>query len=180
MDEGIKRKLAGAVVLVIIGIVALLQFTPSAKNVEHLSVNVSVEGSIPNMDMPLPKPLSISVPKIINANENKANVVPISSIKVDTETLPSGQFEKPIKGKTGQAIVWEIQVGSFSNFQNAISLRNKLRDAGYKAFERLTKDGMRTRIFVGPSTQEMDLKSQLKKINRAFKLKAVIKRKVVR
>ena len=48
--------------------------------------------------------------------------------------------------------VWAIQLGSFGNSENAIGLRDRLREKGYTAFVQTAynNDGTVTRVFVGP------------------------------
>ncbi len=180
MDEGLKRKLVGAVVLMAVALIILPQITPSAKNAEYLAASVPLEKNPPNMDMPLPKSLSIPVADMVSQNQAAGASKSVAAIKVDTETFPASYFEKPIKTNTGQAVVWLIQVGSFAKLENALSIRNQLRKAGYKAFEQLAQDGIHTRVFVGPSTQKSALEAQLKTIHKVFKLKGKLKIKPVK
>ncbi len=180
MDEGLKRKLVGAVVLMAAALIVLPQITSSAKNAEHLAASVPIESSPPSMDMPLPKSLSIPVTDIVLSNQVAGEGRKLAAIKVDTETLPASYFEVPVKTNTDQAVVWIIQVGSFAKLENALNIRNKLRKAGYKAFEQLAQDGIHTRVFVGPSTQKTALEAQLKAIYNVFKLKGELKIKPVK
>ena len=48
--------------------------------------------------------------------------------------------------------VWAIQLGSFGNSENAIGLRDRLREKGYTAFVQTAynNDGVVNRVFVGP------------------------------
>jgi len=170
MEQGIKRKLVGAGVLSMVAIIVLPQLSPSADDASYLAKSVPLETSVPDMEMPLPKSLNIPTadPKAVAKQVPKT--IPMSDMQVDTQTLKVESFDKPVLDKTGQSVVWHIQVGSFSKSENAISLRNKLRKAGYKAFEQLSKDGQYTRVFVGPSTQKQQLQGQLEQIKRDFKL----------
>lgn len=60
---------------------------------------------------------------------------------------------------------WIIQVGVFSNAENAKSLANRLRSAGYTATT--VRSGSLTRVVVGPDVSRDKLQSQLSGINRA-------------
>lgn len=169
MDEGIKRKLVGAGVLVTVAIVVLPMITPRAQNAAYLSKSVPLEPNIPNMSMPLPKSLSINT-RDLKGEDVKPEAIVMNDIVVDGDKLTPKNIEVPVVDKSGQSKVWHIQVGSFADPKNAISLRNKLRKAGYKAFDKAADDGRHTRVFVGPSTQRANLEGQLSKINRAFKV----------
>ena len=170
MDEGVKRKLVGASALVMVALIVLPQLTPKSQNAEHLSESVPLETNIPDMDMPLPRSLSIPVSGLLAENQSAGKKVEMRDIKVDTELLSIQGFEEPVIGLRGQATLWQIQVGSFSKVENALKLRNQLRLAGFKAFEQLTNDNQHTRVFVGPSTQKSKLEKDLLKINKDFQL----------
>ncbi len=174
MDEGLKRKLVGAVVLMGVALIVLPQITPKTQNVEYLSKSVPLEQHIPAMDMPLPKSLSIPVSSVVASDQKKGVAVPMHSLNVDLEKLKVNDFEVPVRQSTGQAVVWHIQVASFARVENALKLRDKLRKSGYKAFEKLSRDGIHTRVFIGPSTQKTELERQLKEVQRRFKLKGKV------
>lgn len=174
MDDGIKRKLVGVAVLVIVALVLLPQITPKTQNAEYLSKSVPLEENIPDMSMPLPKSMSISTRAVPIEEVESAQTVILPKAQVDTKVKPKESFELPVLDASGQSHVWQIQVASFAQPKNAISLRNKLRKAGYKAFEKQSADGTYVRVFVGPSTQKSQLKSQLDKIESQYKLKGKI------
>ncbi len=170
MDEGIKRKLVGAVVLVTAALIILPNITSKTRNAEHLGRSVAIETHIPSMEMPLPKALPITVSKVMPENTPKGEFVAMQDIEVDGQTLALKGFEVPVTTPSGQAVTWQIQVASFAKIKNALKLRNKLRKAGYKAFEKLSPDAKFTRVFVGPSTQKMQLLDELKAIKKDYKL----------
>jgi len=172
MDEGVKRKLVGAGVLMTVALILLPQLTPKNQNAEYLAKSVPLETNIPNMDMPLPK--SIAVANLSPQSASTEQTVRIKAIEVDGERSDSHSFEKPSIDSTGQAKVWHIQVGSFAKAVNAKKLKGKLIKAGYKAFAKQSKDGKFVRVFVGPNTQKAQLKKQLAEINKTFKLDAQI------
>lgn len=172
MDEGVKRKLVGAGVLMAVALMLLPQLTPKKQNAEYLAKSVPLETNIPNMDMPLPK--SIAVVNLGSQGVVSEQEVRIKAIEVDGERSTSRSFEKPTVDSTGRGNVWHIQVGSFAKAENAKKLKNKLRKAGYKAFEQLSKDGKFVRVFVGPNTQKQQLEKQLKEIKKTYKLDAQI------
>ncbi|OUR67702.1 hypothetical protein A9Q73_05165 [Bermanella sp. 47_1433_sub80_T6] len=171
MDEGIKRKLVGAAVLVTVALIVLPNITSRTRNAEHLSKSVALETNVPAMEMPLPKSLSIPVSPKVPSDASKGKLVVMKDMVVDGQKLPLKGFEMPVTLASGQAVVWQIQVASFANIKNALSLRDKLRDAGYKAYEKQTLDGKHTRVLVGPSTQKSALQRKLDRIKKEFKLK---------
>lgn len=172
MDEGVKRKLVGAGVLVLVALIVLPQISRKTQNAEYLSKTVPLEKNIPSMEMPLPKSLAIPVDPMISPEQSVGDVVNIPVMKVDDEILPASQFDVPVATATGEAVVWQIQVGSFSKRDNALKLRDRLREAGYKAFEQFSADGQFTRVFIGPSTQKTAMEQKMLSIKQEFKLDA--------
>lgn len=170
MDEGIKRKLVGAGVLVTVSIVVLPMITPRAENASYLSKSVPVEINIPNMSMPLPKSLSIETRENKDDGREPA-VITMQSMDVDGEIIKPKDIDVPVVDASGQAKVWHIQVASFAEPKNAVSLRDELRKAGYKAFDKAAADGKHIRVFVGPSMQKASLEKKLAAINKTFKIK---------
>lgn len=169
MDEGIKRKLVGAAVLVVAAIIILPMITSQAQNASYLSRSVPIEEQVPDMSMPLPKSLSIS--KREAEDEKEQAVIKLTPLNIDGDRLAPNDIEIPVVDASGQSRVWHIQVASFAEPNNAITLRDKLRSSGYKAFDRLSEDGKHVRVFVGPSTQKLVLEKKLTEINRTFNLK---------
>lgn len=170
MDEGIKRKLVGASVLVSVALIVLPQLSTTAGDASYLADSVPIEKNIPDMAMPLPKSLSIPMSEPALVAMQSAEIVTIDDMKVDLQTLKLKDFEKPVLDNTGQSVVWHIQVGSFAKAKNAFDLRDKLRKDGYAAFEAVSKDGAYTRVFVGPSTQKQQLETQMLAIKQTFKI----------
>lgn len=168
MDEGIKRKLVGVAVLVVAAIVVLPLITPKTQNAEYLSKSVPVELDVPAMEMPLPK--SMSLPTREHEDSGLIESVKLDAQTVDTKKRSGAQFEIPKLDASGQTLVWQIQVASFAKPKNALALRDRLRKAGYKAFEKQSKDGEYVRVFIGPSSQQNNLKRQLKEIKSRYKL----------
>lgn len=79
-----------------------------------------------------------------------------SSVSATTTYKPAS---KPAAGGS-----WMIQVGVFSNAENAKALAAKLRSAGYSASAQ--RSGQLTRVVVGPDVSKDKLQSMLSGINR--------------
>lgn len=174
MDEGIKRKLVGVAVLVVVGLIVLPQVTTKTQNAEYLAKSVPIEADIPQMDMPLPKSMDIAGRDVVPVNEVEQKVIDLPSIEVDGKTIGSHQFEIPEPDLSGQNKVWQIQVASFAQPKNALSLRNRLRSDGFKAFERQSVDGAYTRVFIGPTSQKKTLEKKLIEIKSKYALQGKI------
>jgi len=174
MDEGIKRKLVGVAVLVVVALVVLPQVTPKTQNAEYLSKSVPQEEQVPSMEMPLPKSLSMPTRETRLVEEVEQEEVVIAASQIDTKAKERSSFEIPQADVSGQVKVWQIRVGSFAKPENAINLRDGLIKQGYKAFVKNSRDGSYVRVFVGPSSQKKSLENQLLEIRRLYKLEGEI------
>lgn len=84
--------------------------------------------------------------------------------------------EPGIAPLTASTAVWAVQVASFSNRDNAVALRGKLRDQGFEAFlsEVKVQSKTLTRVAVGPYLSEADAHRAERSISDRFRLKARI------
>jgi DedD protein len=85
----------------------------------------------------------------------------LSPATVSTKTVPAAKATASTAAHAGS---WIIQVGVFSNAENAQSLASKLRSAGYGAS--VQRAGQLTRVMVGPDVSKEKLQSMLSNINR--------------
>ena len=68
---------------------------------------------------------------------------------------------------------WVVQLGTFSNAKNAVSLRDQLKAKGYASFIESTasKNGTLNRVLVGPEPRKGDAERLLQKLKQQLKLK---------
>ena len=101
---------------------------------------------------------SITLDKVVNtkntASENKA-----SGSRMIKEVLPEKAIAKQ---------VWVIHLGSFKHKQNVAQLLTKLKVNGYTVFTQpiKTKQGMLTKVFVGPELIKSSLDKKLVSLKR--------------
>lgn len=71
---------------------------------------------------------------------------------------------------------WTIQLGAFQNAENINTLLKQLRIAGFQAHTvpSTVKDGVLTRVFVGPDISEKRLKEQLPRLKKLTNLEGEI------
>jgi DedD protein len=73
---------------------------------------------------------------------------------------------------------WTIQLGSFSNKENAQKLLKQLKAKGYCAYTKEGKnaeDELITRVYVGPETDHDTAKADIAKIEKLFRVHGVVK-----
>ncbi|MDH5180641.1 MAG: SPOR domain-containing protein [Gammaproteobacteria bacterium] len=90
---------------------------------------------------------------------------------------PAGE-QLPAANKGDQKTVrgWAVQVGSFSNRENAMKLRNRLRKADYPAFVELMKgkQGQIYRVRVGPDPTRTLAEERMHKLRDKMKIYGVV------
>ncbi|MFK7913166.1 MAG: SPOR domain-containing protein [Pseudomonadales bacterium] len=84
--------------------------------------------------------------------------------------------EPGIAPLSASTAVWAVQVASFSNRDNAVALRGKLRDQGFEAFlsDVKVRSKTLTRVAVGPYLSEADAQRAELSISDRFELEARI------
>ena len=165
MDLRLKHRLVGAVVLIAIGVIfipMLLDGPPPAPE------PVTLERIPPAPDANLvPRRVDLELPP----------PAPVVSTPAPPQAPPVGADEPAAAPTPGPAAAWVIQLGSFSQAENARALRDRLRKAGYAAFdERLTgPDGtVTTRVRIGPELDRAALERQLTKLKKDPEFSAAI------
>jgi DedD protein len=77
----------------------------------------------------------------------------------------------------GNTKEWVVQIGSFSDKQNAIALRDRLRESGYAVFLEPANVSTRsmTRVYVGPEPERDDAVASRQKLQHETKLKGIVR-----
>lgn len=126
------------------------------------------EGADPQMDSEpqnepkQPDPSELPSPDM---DEVKAYV---ESEQSEDERIQSQDASAPVK----LADAWVIQVGAFSNRQNATALRDKLNQSGFKAYMQSASN--LHKVYVGPEIRKYRLEQQKSKLEQTFSLNTMI------
>lgn len=152
MDEQIRQRLVGAAVLVALGVI----FIPMLFD----SPNKGWLGE----DRPLIPPQPHEIEELAEAPVPE--IEPLPQARPDEpseppEREPVHTSETPrTEAKEERLARWAVQVGSFSSRQNAIRLRDSLRQQGFQAYTEETEESGRhtTRVRVGPVLDEVRAK----------------------
>jgi DedD protein len=162
MDRSLKERVIGAIVLVVLAVLIVPVFLDgTADDTEIVSQIVSLPGQNAQENMT----------QIVVLNRDRAEPVPMSApASAPQETKPEHIISKPREAakKTVSAPVnaakelpiatesstgmWAVQLGSFSNQENAERLAADLRKQGYAAFLSQLDTGSRAlhRVRIGP------------------------------
>ena len=197
MEQGLKERLVGAAVIVIVAVIFIPMLLDNAENRDV----VITETNIP------PKPETIPEPP--EENEFSSRIVPLQqevpatgSINTESEPVPAPEpapdekipepvvSEQTTAGQTSTTAgvkneepatnvglsAWVVQLGSFSSHENAESLNKKLRDAGFRSFvEPLKqKNTVSYRVRVGPELKRSDAEAINAKLKKTMQLEGIV------
>lgn len=175
MNDQLKQRLVGAIVLVSLAVI----FLPMIFKGDGTTLDKKNVPPEPDYRFPPPKeaPKAPPVAKapvvpIDNAStdqaEKKKTESPVSSAESKESksaekapavvVIPDQQETESGDSKTAAGDAWVVQVGSFSSEPNALALRDKLRKMGFACFVEAVKGkkGMVYRVRVGPElTREL-------------------------
>lgn len=159
MDEGLKQRIIGAVVLIIAAVV----FLPMLLSGQDETVQVEVEvPEAPVLDSQLMEPVApaalpepAAVPEMPASLSEAPPVVPAPAVAESAPAPavePEPEAEQPAPAAVTATGDWVIQLGSFSSAANAEGLSKDLRTQGYNAYTHsATVQGKPiTRVYVGP------------------------------
>ncbi len=143
MNDGIKQRLVGAIVLISAAIIAWpLIFSNTNEPV------MDRRSQIP----PMPEFETFEVTEPVRPQ----NVDPVKERLVEssppTPPLPVESDNKPSLDESGLPNSWVLQVASFSKKENAGELVAALKEKGYRAFSKevKTSTGSSLRVYIGP------------------------------
>jgi len=191
MEFPLKQRLIGAVVLVALAVIFIPMLLEGPKH-----------NLVPDMEpLPIPEdqPLSQPLQQFPDAEEIPARPE-VSVVQPDTPAsaaAPATGDGAPAAGTTAPAAPplaepapppaeetaagaepgvlgnWVVQVGSFSDEQNALRLRDKLRKAHFATQVERVDLGGKThfRVRVGPYLERAEAEAEQKKLSEAFTLK---------
>jgi DedD protein len=171
MDERLKNRLVGAVVLVVAAVVFVPMLLnegeePPARAPRLLAPAEPPEASgvrvVPLEDTPpAPQAAPVAPPAPVAQNPDKPEK-PAPSAAATPQSAPA----------PAASAGFAVQLASFSKVDNAESLRDKLNAKGYKAY--VKSAGAVTRVYVGPQPSREEAERVLKKLLSDTKLKGIV------
>lgn len=164
MDDKLKQRLIGALVLIIAAVVFLPMLLSGQD--ETVSVEVQVPEQPEMSSEPIASPAPIELPAQEPVSDiPESDVIPMpppvdeqvaeAPVEQAPEAGPPAEPEAPAAAPATPAVTqgdWVIQLGSFSATANAEGFQQKLEEQGYNAYTvTATADGKDiTRVYVGP------------------------------
>ena len=186
MDEHtFKQRIVGAIVLVALAVIFIPMLLPGSRDIgfsDNGSPIPPKPAELENLKvLELEKPQPVPTPREIVRTpiDEHSPVAPPEDVEAPAtdktplpeETLPAKTTSEAAQPAATTPKAWAVQVGSFTQRDNAMRLRDQLRSKGYKAFvEQITSaDKTFYRVRVGPEVSrdkavalQKDLQSKMK------------------
>jgi DedD protein len=202
MNNILKQRLVGALILVALGVVfwPIIFVEQGAKplgEAAYIPLRPSVDTTPiepPNIETVRQSPSIEASTEIEVAEQSPAEHVekaPVPDlvvekaplVKPETKSKPVRQTRKeaPVKpaiDADGIPIAWILQVASVSSKENAEELRLGLVNMGYKAYIKKIKTGTSVllRVYVGPKVERARLEAIQPEIDSQFNVKSMVRR----
>lgn len=201
LDRRLKERLVGAIVLVLMAVIFIPMFLESeedrAANITETNIPTRPETEFNSRLVPIPDATEQTVER--DTNEPALETAPelpsreVTDITPVVEEQPPAVPVVPPAQKTTEPATeqlaadipqldkgmaaWVIQVGSFSNRENAEKLNKKLRENDYRSFVQPVENDTGTKVYkvrVGPEILRSDAKKLKEKLEQKMSLTGII------
>ena len=176
MDERLKRRVVGAAVLVVAVVVFVPMLLDQGKEApEQPRGSTPLASSQPQPQPPPPPPPEDAGVRVVPLD--RPAPAPANPPKPATAAKLAPAREKaPAKAAAARAPPvtsgFAVQLGSFSEADNALGLRDTLKAKGYRAYVKTS--GAITRVYVGPQRSRAEAAKALKKLLADTKMKGIV------
>ena len=129
-----------------------------------------------------PQPSGLSEPEAVSGATTEPEALTADTESPRSEGKPIPRVKPSLApdegGERVGLTVWAVQLGSFSIGQNALALRDRLREQGYAAFVQtvVAETGSITRVYVGPELFKEQAESVRKRLVSETSLEAMVVR----
>ena len=187
MDQQLKQRLTGAVVLVSLAVIFIPVILEGPR--DEWTPRDHTIPEPPGLDYRAPEELPIPAPATPTRTEQTDDEMTADSRPAPLPVpppVPESAAPEPVvqaqapppatKRQQTLANGWYVQVGSFSQSDNAGRLRDRLGDAGMDAhlYTVKTGDGTGYRVLVGPSSTRPQAEKLQQKLAGTQKLKGIV------
>lgn len=171
MDDGLKQRIIGALVLLAIAII----FVPVFFDQERI---VPLDRTTQVPLAPEIEPIEIEKPIAQNVQEFEPAVPPETMYIPDEEREQPDTAEEPKVSEVGVPEGWVLQVASYRHENHAKETRDKLIAEGFSAYTKNveTSKGVMTRLYVGPKLDKTSLLEDKKDIDKKYGVDTILLR----
>lgn len=187
MDQKLKQRLVGAVVLISLAVIFIPvilegpddEWTPRVQEIPvppQIEYQAEVELPVPD-ELPTPAPEPTAAAEALSPEAQTADIPPPPA-EQSAPVRPEPVAEPPPAKAEAPAGSWVIQVGSFSQQLNASGLRDRLKKTGYNSrLQEITAgSGKAWRVLVGPFETRAAAEKQRDRITSQHHMKGLVTR----
>lgn len=197
MNEKLKQRLVGAVVLVSLAVIFIPMLLDGGERTSMPMFGSNIpdkpDYTFEPLDIPLQPVTTVaeSRPQLIDKPEDPvpgkaaepqekpkvAEATPPAVPRTNKETVVSGaKPDASVPTAKPDQVAWVVQVGSFSQSTNALALRDKLRAKGFTAFvEKLKTNGDTIyRVRIGPELNKTKADQERQRLQRVMGMKGIV------
>lgn len=199
MNDGLKQRLVGAIVLVAIAVLFLPSlFSRDAQRTVDLTSQIPPQPAEVAELLEVPEPRrpdnippakaleenypheaaapSITPPDAARAGPAAANDAATSVAAASPKAEEAPDSKQPVLNEQGVPDAWSLQVASFTSADRAEAMEKRLREAGYKSYVRKAQSGETTvhRVFVGPKIDRQALEAEKRQIDKRFGINSLV------
>jgi len=170
VDGKLKQRVIGVVVLTALAVIILPLLLDGTE--EERQRIVQRVPAIPTLEV-----INLD-PKSMIAEMDRIEADSKARLPQEVEPSTDDQASQSSLDANGLPNGWSLQVGSFAERKNAVQLRDRLREKGFRtyAITVATETGERVRVLVGPSLQRSRIEQIKEQIEADFKLACKIVR----
>lgn len=187
MEEKLKERLFGALVIVALGVI----FVPMLFD-KPVPAEVDPGKPLPTQPNWAPEDMAVVAPEQMQAKGPDQSVIfefdntpaphvalppmPEMRTAAAVEPEPGPDTASETLSKTFSPKAWSVQLATFSDYQNAKRLENSLRKEGYPAYSIQSYNGEKvlTRVLVGPELEQAKAKQLVDALSTRFELKGIV------
>ncbi|GAA5523750.1 cell division protein DedD [Microbulbifer aestuariivivens] len=196
LNDGFKQRIVGALVLIALGVIFLpslfdregaryIDMTsqiPPAPDIQPIEIAAPqpVEGIAPAPEAGAifqPQPVSEQQPSAAPAPQAVASA-PTTTPATAASPQSAPAVTESVLDERGLPRAWVVQVASYREQAQADALRDRLMDAGYKAYTRSasTAKGDFVRVFVGPKVERGDAEAVKRELDQLLSAQTLVMR----
>lgn len=203
MDDGLKQRLIGAIVLVAIAVLFVPSlFEKNSQRTVDLDTQIPQRPEVVTEILELPEPTrpenirpAPEIGSIIDVEEvqglgrlivdegfegvGEANIPGSSAaneVQVEESQGVKSEPNKSVLDDDGVPVSWSIQVASFKSKERALALIDKLQADGHQSYQREASgsDGPLYRVYVGPKINKQHILQAKVTIDKKYSTSAIV------
>jgi len=159
MEAPLQQRIVGAIVLVTLGVIFIPALLDGSgyKSRQVQDIEIREKPEFPPLSQKKLKPVATPIDKI---KKDQA-----AALKSD----PKKPHKKPVRS-------FALQVGTFDSNDNAVTMRNKMKKAGYTTYVQKVKSKGKTsyKVRIGPELERSVLEKMKKDLKKSRKIDAYI------